>query len=148
MPCNPSAYKGDGENRILALTETGLKEDKHPRSEIMKHFPHHHLIRQDRKKKKGDPEAEDDVNHLGKSGGCLLLSSNQLPIKKIDKDSNGNVEYLIAEAPTLKAAIIIIYNPPSNFCLTKFKEALGPINTFLTTTARKQNRLISSWRGI
>ena len=125
----------DTENRIIALTETGLKK-KHPDSEIMPYFKRHHKVRMDRKEKKGDAEAEEDDDHLGKSGGCFLLSSNQVPIELVEKDSNGNVEYIIAEVPSIHTAVILIYNPGSNFALDKFKEVMGPVNKYLNKNSQ------------
>ena len=119
--------KDTEKNRILALTETELKKSKHPDTEIKKYFQGHNIVRQDREEKESEV-AKADPNHLSKSGGCILISSNGIPLKKVDKDSNGNVEFLIAEAETLNAAIVLIYNPPSNFCLPKFKEAMARIN--------------------
>ena len=105
----------------------------------MPHFKRHHKIRMDRKEKKGDAEAEEDDDHLGKSGGCFLLSSNQVPIELVEKDSNGNVEYIIAEVPSIHTAVILIYNPGSNFALDKFKEVMGPVNKYLNKNSQRES---------
>ena len=68
----------------------------------------------------------------------MLLSSKGVPIEMVEKHSNGNVETIIAEAHTLGTAIILIYNPPSNFALEKFKESLGRINRYLEKNAAKE----------
>ena len=89
--------------------------------------------------KAGDTVAEADDTHLGKSGGCLLLSSNQISIEIAKHDSNHNVEFIIAEATSLNTAFILVYNPPSNFLLRKFKEAVGPIKIYLNQNKQKTN---------
>ena len=124
------------DKRIIALTET-----EQPNTEIIKHFQHHHILRQDRKEKVGDAEAEEDEEHLSKSGGCLLLSSNSIPVEIADQDSNGNVEFIIAEAQTIRTAIILLYNPPSNFSLNKFKETVGRVSKYLNRNAAKEEPL-------
>ena len=118
------------DTRIIVLMETWLKKAKHPNSEIRKHFKQHHVIRLDRKLKAEDPVPEAHNAHFGKSGGCLLLSNNQIPIEIDEQKSNGNVEFIIAEATSLNTAFILEYNPPSNFSLRKFKEAIGLINIY------------------
>ena len=123
--------------RILAITETALKQSKHNNVEITRHFQNHHLLRQDRKEKPCNPEAEEDVDHLSKSGGCLLLSSHRIPLEPVDRFSNGNVELIIAESPTLGISIILIYNPPSNFSLNKFKEGMGRVSRYLNKNQGK-----------
>ena len=128
-------------SKIIALTETGLKSSKQADTEVTQHFPNSHIIRQDRKEKL-EKEEEDDPNHLSKSGGCMIISSNDIPLEKIEKFSNGNVEHIIAKAPTLKTAIICVYNPPStNFSLAKFKESLGKINKFLDDNSKEREPL-------
>ena len=129
--------KSKEDRRIIAITETGLKEGKHTDAEIKKYFPGHHFIRQDRKEKKGDEEAEQDPDHLSKSGGFVLLSSSGIPLEVVEKTSNGNVELIIAEARTIGISIILLYNPPSNFALHKFKEVLGTINTYLDSNKKR-----------
>ena len=56
----------------------------------------------------------------------------------VEKASNGNVEYIIAESKPIKTAIILIYNPPSNFSLPKFKEAIAKVNKYLASNKRKE----------
>ena len=65
-----------------------------------------------------------------------MLSSNKIPIELVEKESN--VEFIIAEALTIKTAIIVIYNPSSNFALSKFKEAMGKLNKYLNAIADKE----------
>ena len=127
--------KKNKDKRVIALTETRLKESKNSDTEFM----HHHRLRQDRKEKKGDKEAEENPDHLSKSGGALLLNSNEIPIELVEKASNGNVEYLIAESRPIKTAIILIYNPPSNFSLPKSKEAIAKVNKYLASKKRKNH---------
>ena len=84
-------------HRIVALTETWSKD--HFTEEYKKFFPSFHISRSDR-----DTDAG-----LKSKGGCMVLTSPELPSRKIEKYSfsNGYCELLTVEAPTINTNIII-----------------------------------------
>ena len=107
---------------IIALTETFLTEDVEE-AEILKYFPSYTLNRGDR---------DTQVGRKHKQGGCLLLTSPQIPSIKIDNFSNGTCEALTTTHPTLDLTIITAYRPPDT-TKSEFDDLLTYIDTNLST---------------
>ena len=110
---------------------------QHLDAEVLNHFQNHTIIRADRLEL---PENNEDIDQ--KQGGCMLLTSQEITLTPIESFSNGNCELIIAEAPTIKLAIALIYRPSkSNFSLRKFKEVLNKVDNYMQNNNTKESPL-------
>ena len=90
--------------RIIALTETHSK--LHLTEEYKKHLPGFDIKRTDR-------DTEYDEKALKTKGGCMVITSADIPMNKIKEYSfsNGNCELLTVEIPTIRQAVMVVYRP-------------------------------------
>ena len=108
---------------IIALTETFLTKDVED-AEVLNYFPSYTLNR-------GDRDTEAGRKH--KQGGCLLLTSPEIPSIKTENFSNGVCEALTTTHPTLDLTIITAYRPPDT-TKPEFDDLLTFIESNLSKT--------------
>ena len=87
---------------IIAITETFLTKEVED-AEVLRHFPLYTILRGDRDR---------EIGRKTKQGGCLLLTSPDIPSIKIAEFSNGVCEAVTTSHPSLDLTIITAYRPP------------------------------------
>ena len=108
-------------NFILCITETWLKEQMHLQGELDTYLAEYHVTRCDR-----------DLN-LGikaDGGGCITITSNNLPSREALKYSNGICELLITEVEVLNLYVCNLYRP-SSATAAQFKDVIKRVAKFL-----------------
>ena len=110
-----------------------MRKDDHYDAEIQKLFPNYNIARSDRDITK---DAE-DPHKLKSRGGCMVLTSPDIIMKKELSSSNGNCEVLIIELMEEKKIVIVVYNPPK----TNFSETMEIIEGCFKKTNGNRNSI-------